>query len=248
MELDARKLGIFKAIIDEYIMSASPVGSRAISKHEEFNLSSATIRNEMADLEELGYLEQPHTSAGRVPSDKAYRLYVDQMMQRAALTDDEDQAHPRAHERKDRRGRVRHETDGAGALRGDKLYRDGHAADARGKPPSAHSAGSPARRARAGRHRHHDGICQRRDHPRAGGYPHRRAGAHLAALDRAVLRLPDGSHRRADRQRDERRALRAARVSLLRGGSHRAKDGARIAECAAFGRDQYAALPRIQRT
>ncbi len=89
MELDARKLGILKAIIDEYIMSASPVGSRAISKHEEFNLSSATIRNEMADLEELGYLEQPHTSAGRVPSDKAYRLYVDQMMQRAALTDDE---------------------------------------------------------------------------------------------------------------------------------------------------------------
>lgn len=89
MELDARKLGILKAIIDEYIMSASPVGSRAISKHEEFNLSSATIRNEMADLEELGYLEQPHTSAGRVPSDKAYRLYVDQMMQKAALSDDE---------------------------------------------------------------------------------------------------------------------------------------------------------------
>lgn len=89
MELDARKLGILKAIIDEYIMSASPVGSRAISKHEEFKLSSATIRNEMADLEELGYLEQPHTSAGRVPSDKAYRLYVDQMMQKAALTDDE---------------------------------------------------------------------------------------------------------------------------------------------------------------
>jgi len=89
MELDARKLGILKAIIDEYIMSASPVGSRAISKHEEFNLSSATIRNEMADLEELGYLEQPHTSAGRIPSDKAYRLYVDQMMQKAALTDDE---------------------------------------------------------------------------------------------------------------------------------------------------------------
>ena len=89
MELDARKLGILKAIIDEYIMSASPVGSRAISKHEEFNLSSATIRNEMSDLEELGYLEQPHTSAGRIPSDKAYRLYVDQMMQRAALSDDE---------------------------------------------------------------------------------------------------------------------------------------------------------------
>ena len=89
MELDARKLGILKAIIDEYILSASPVGSRAISKLEEFSLSSATIRNEMADLEELGYLEQPHTSAGRIPSDKAYRLYVDQMMQKAALSDDE---------------------------------------------------------------------------------------------------------------------------------------------------------------
>jgi heat-inducible transcriptional repressor len=89
MELDARKLGILKAIIDEYILSASPVGSRAISKLEGFSLSSATIRNEMADLEELGYLEQPHTSAGRIPSDKAYRLYVDQMMQKAALSDDE---------------------------------------------------------------------------------------------------------------------------------------------------------------
>lgn len=89
MELDARKLGILKAIIDEYILSASPVGSRAISRREGFNLSSATIRNEMADLEDLGYLEQPHTSAGRIPSDKAYRLYVDHMMQRAQLSQDE---------------------------------------------------------------------------------------------------------------------------------------------------------------
>ena len=89
MGLDARKLQILKAIIDEYILSASPVGSRSISKREGFNLSSATIRNVMADLEELGYLEQPHTSAGRVPSDKAYRIYVDQIMHRAELTDDE---------------------------------------------------------------------------------------------------------------------------------------------------------------
>lgn len=89
MELDARKLQILKAIIDEYILSASPVGSRSISKREGFNLSSATIRNEMADLEELGYLEQPHTSAGRVPSDKAYRIYVDRIMHRAELTRDE---------------------------------------------------------------------------------------------------------------------------------------------------------------
>lgn len=89
MELDARKLQILQAIIDEYIMSASPVGSRSISKQEGFHLSSATIRNEMADLEELGYLEQPHTSAGRIPSDKAYRLYVDHIMHRAQLTPDE---------------------------------------------------------------------------------------------------------------------------------------------------------------
>ncbi len=89
MELDSRKIQILNAIIDEYITSASPVGSRSISKLEGFNLSSATIRNEMADLEELGYLEQPHTSAGRIPSDKAYRLYVDTMMRRAQLTRDE---------------------------------------------------------------------------------------------------------------------------------------------------------------
>lgn len=89
MELDARKIRILQAIIDEYVMSASPVGSRFISKRDEFNLSSATIRNEMADLEELGYLEQPHTSAGRIPSDKAYRLYVDHMMHKAQLSRDE---------------------------------------------------------------------------------------------------------------------------------------------------------------
>ena len=89
MKLDIRKIKILEAIIDEYIMSASPVGSRFISKRDDFNLSSATIRNEMADLEELGYLEQPHTSAGRIPSDKAYRLYVDHMLNRAELSSDE---------------------------------------------------------------------------------------------------------------------------------------------------------------
>ena len=89
MELDARKLRILKAVIDEYVLSAAPVGSRSISRRSGLNLSSATIRNEMADLEELGYLEQPHTSAGRVPSDKAYRLYVDSMMRRSRLSEDE---------------------------------------------------------------------------------------------------------------------------------------------------------------
>ena len=82
MDLNERKRKILQAIIDEYIGTAEPVGSRAISKKEDLGLSSATIRNEMADLEEMGYLIQPHTSAGRVPSDEGYRFYVNQLMQR----------------------------------------------------------------------------------------------------------------------------------------------------------------------
>ena len=89
MELDARKMRILQAVIDDYILTAAPVGSRSISKRADFNLSSATIRNEMSDLEEMGLLEQPHTSAGRIPSDKAYRLYVNSIMQRAQLSDEE---------------------------------------------------------------------------------------------------------------------------------------------------------------
>lgn len=80
MELDERKLKILQAIIRNYLETGEPVGSRTISKYTDLNLSSATIRNEMADLEELGYIIQPHTSAGRIPSDKGYRLYVDNMM------------------------------------------------------------------------------------------------------------------------------------------------------------------------
>lgn len=80
MELSQRKLQILKSIIDDYIASAEPVGSRTIAKKYAVGLSSATIRNEMSDLEEMGFLEQPHASAGRIPSDKAYRLYVDQLM------------------------------------------------------------------------------------------------------------------------------------------------------------------------
>ncbi len=81
MELDERKLKILQAIIKNYLETGEPVGSRTISKFTDLNLSSATIRNEMSDLEELGYIIQPHTSAGRIPSDKGYRLYVDTMMQ-----------------------------------------------------------------------------------------------------------------------------------------------------------------------
>ncbi len=79
--LSERKKVILRAIIDDYIRFAEPVGSRSVSKKHELSLSSATIRNEMADLEEMGYLEQPHTSAGRVPSDKGYRYYVDELME-----------------------------------------------------------------------------------------------------------------------------------------------------------------------
>lgn len=80
MELDERKLKILQAIIRTYLETGEPVGSRTISKYTDLNLSSATIRNEMSDLEELGYIIQPHTSAGRIPSDKGYRLYVDTML------------------------------------------------------------------------------------------------------------------------------------------------------------------------
>ena len=80
MELDERKTTILQAIIKNYLETGEPVGSRTISKYTDLNLSSATIRNEMADLEELGYIVQPHTSAGRIPSDKGYRFYVDSMM------------------------------------------------------------------------------------------------------------------------------------------------------------------------
>lgn len=81
MELDERKTVILQAIIKNYLETGEPVGSRTISKYTDLNLSSATIRNEMADLEELGFIVQPHTSAGRIPSDKGYRFYVDTMMQ-----------------------------------------------------------------------------------------------------------------------------------------------------------------------
>ena len=80
MELDERKIKILDAIIRNYLETGEPVGSRTISKYTDLNLSSATIRNEMADLEELGYILQPHTSAGRIPSDKGYRFYVDHLM------------------------------------------------------------------------------------------------------------------------------------------------------------------------
>ncbi|MCD8249531.1 MAG: heat-inducible transcriptional repressor HrcA [Lachnospiraceae bacterium] len=81
MELDERKKKILNAIIRTYMETGEPVGSRTIAKYSDLKLSSATIRNEMSDLEEMGYIVQPHTSAGRIPTDKGYRLYVDHLMQ-----------------------------------------------------------------------------------------------------------------------------------------------------------------------
>lgn len=81
MELDERKMKILRAIVANYLETGEPVGSRTISKYSDLNLSSATIRNEMADLEEMGYIIQPHTSAGRIPTDAGYRFYVDRLME-----------------------------------------------------------------------------------------------------------------------------------------------------------------------
>lgn len=89
MELTERKLRILQAIISDYVKTAEPVGSRTISKKYDLGISPATIRNEMADLEEMGYLTHPHTSAGRVPSDMAYRLYVNALMEKKELSKEE---------------------------------------------------------------------------------------------------------------------------------------------------------------
>ena len=86
MELSERKKKILRAIVDSYVRTAEPVGSKAIAAMPGMDFSSATIRNEMADLTALGLLEQPHTSAGRVPSAAGYRFYVDELMQEYRLS------------------------------------------------------------------------------------------------------------------------------------------------------------------
>ena len=92
MELSDRKKKILRAIVDNYIRTAEPVGSKAIAAMPDMNFSSATVRNEMAELTSLGLLEQPHTSAGRVPSPAGYRLYIDELMQDYRLSVDETQS------------------------------------------------------------------------------------------------------------------------------------------------------------
>ncbi|MFI3313052.1 MAG: heat-inducible transcriptional repressor HrcA [Eubacteriales bacterium] len=89
MELSDRKKQILRAIVDSYIQTAEPVGSKAIAGMADMNFSSATIRNEMADLTNLGYLEQPHTSAGRIPSAAGYRVYINELMEGYRLSTDE---------------------------------------------------------------------------------------------------------------------------------------------------------------
>lgn len=88
-ELSERKKLILKAIVDSHIQNGEPVGSKYLSENKQISCSSATIRNEMAELEEAGYLEQPHSSAGRVPSEKGYRFYVDSLMQQYSMTSSE---------------------------------------------------------------------------------------------------------------------------------------------------------------
>lgn len=100
MSLDDRKSKILQAIIEDYVVTAEPVGSRTIARKFNLGVSPATIRNEMADLEELGYLEQPHTSAGRIPSDRGYRYYVDCLMETRDVSPEENELIRRTFERK----------------------------------------------------------------------------------------------------------------------------------------------------
>jgi heat-inducible transcriptional repressor len=90
MAIDGRKIRILQAIINDYINTGEPVGSRTIAKKYDLGIGSATIRNEMSDLEDMGYLEQPHTSSGRIPSNKGYRLYVDNLMDKELLSAEEE--------------------------------------------------------------------------------------------------------------------------------------------------------------
>lgn len=107
MEMDSRKQKILEAVVLDYIETAEPVGSRTISKKYNLGVSSATIRNEMADLEEMGLIEQPHTSAGRIPSDAGYRYYVDYLMAQSDIQEEAKQLISKAiHEKQQQVGDV----------------------------------------------------------------------------------------------------------------------------------------------
>lgn len=100
MKMDARKQQVLMAIITDFISTAEPVGSRTIARKYDLGVSPATIRNEMSDLEEMGYIEQPHTSAGRIPSQQGYRYYVDFLMKKKNLTSQEEEIIRRGYEKK----------------------------------------------------------------------------------------------------------------------------------------------------
>ena len=89
MELTARKKQILKIVVESYIDTAEPLGSKAIAERMPEKVSSATVRNELAELSDMGYLEQPHTSAGRIPSPLGYRLYVNELMERKPISAEE---------------------------------------------------------------------------------------------------------------------------------------------------------------
>ena len=147
MELTNRKKRILRAIVEIYISTAEPVGSKAVAEQAGLDISTATIRNEMADLTELGYLEQPHTSAGRIPSPMGYRLYVNELMgEPPAAHHSGDRAHQPGAEPENGGAGPGHRPGGQGALPDQRLPRlyhgpaqaagDGEAvrpADGRGK-------------------------------------------------------------------------------------------------------------------
>src|SRR5690625_4769321 len=109
--MDQRKRRVLQAVTDDYIASAEPVGSRTIARKHGLGVSPATIRNEMADLEEAGYLKQPHTSAGRIPSDKGYRFYVDTLIDPTAPTQrEQEQLRTEVRPREDAINQIVHRT------------------------------------------------------------------------------------------------------------------------------------------
>ena len=147
--LDDRKLAVLRAIVEDYVSTNEPVGSKALAERHNLGVSPATIRNDMAALEEQGYITQPHTSAGRVPTDKGYRLFVDRLSQIKPLSAAERRAI---------------ETFLAGAVDLDDVVtphgaaaRPAHPAGRRGAVPLAHQVVGAARGARAARRR--GGSC-----------------------------------------------------------------------------------------
>ena len=130
MELTDRKKQILKIVVDGYVATAEPVSSKAIAEKMPGRISSATIRNELADLVEMGYLEQPHTSAGRVPSARGYRLYVNELMERRALPEAEAESI-----RRSLTGQMS-QVDQVMAQAG-QLHRRGHAVGQPGQEPAA---------------------------------------------------------------------------------------------------------------